>query len=79
MADIMPGSADGNTILKIVRIFPAPSARLPSRKLSCTDFKLSSVERTIVGSSIMLIVSVPAKMELVPPINATNVIIPNKP
>ena len=78
-ADMIPGKADGSAILKIVRSFPAPSAKLPSRRLSETDFRLSSVERTIVGISMMLTVRDPAMILLEPPNTFTKVIMPNKP
>ena len=78
-AEITPGSAEGNTTLKIVRTFPAPKANEPSRNESGTDFKLSSVERIIVGSSIMLIVKPPATMLEAPPNHTTKVSMPNRP
>lgn len=77
IADIMPGSAEGNTTLKSVRTLPAPKARLPSLRLSGTDLRLSSVERTTVGSSIIAIVKLPARTDILPPNHTTNVTMPN--
>ena len=77
IADIMPGSADGSTILNIVRTLPAPSARLPSLSPSETERKLSSVDLTTVGSNMMAIVKPPASTEVFCPKNATNVTMPN--
>ena len=75
----MPGNAEGRTILKMVRTFPAPRANEPSRKESGTAFRLSSVERTTVGSSMMLMVNPPARILAAPPNHTTNVSRPNKP
>ena len=77
IADIIPGNAEGKTTLKSVRTLPAPNARLPSLRLSGTALRLSSVERTTVGSNITAIVKLPARIDILPPNHTTNVTIPN--
>ena len=81
-ADKMPGIAEGRTTLNIVCSLPAPKPKLPSRRLSGTALRLSSVERTTVGKSIIETVQTPARTLFAadePPNSGTKVIIPNKP
>ena len=76
---IIPGTAAGSTILKIVRSFPAPSPKLPSLYVSGTDFNASSVVLIISGRIIMDMVKAPARMEY-PHLSAdTKNNIPNRP
>ena len=78
-AEMIPGMALGSTTLKMVRSLPAPSASDPSLNASGTDLRLSSVERITVGSSIILIVRLPASIDDEPPNSSTNVAAPNRP
>ena len=75
----MPDMAEGRMILKIVRSFPAPSAKLPSRKESGTAFNASSVVRMTSGRIISAIVSAPERTEVPQPNNCTKKSMPKMP